>query len=226
MTRLSRRQFLATSAAVAATGIEGIVAARRAPAYAQGTRLHLLQWSHFVPAADVLFESPGQGVRQAGRRRGRDRADQPERSADARDRGDPERGGTGHHHPRQQPRAPLRVVAGRRQRRGRGDRRASRAAGTSTPRSTACAGGRWIGVPQFIISWAITYREDWLKEAGFEYPKTWDDFRKVGRAHEGQGQALRPGLRSQHQRPQQLVLPDAVDVGRRRRSPPTAARWC
>ena len=42
------------------------------------------------------------------------------------------------------------------------------------------AGGRWIGVPQFIISWAITYREDWLKEAGFEYPKTWDDFRKVG----------------------------------------------
>ena len=51
--RLSRRQFLAASAAVGVTGIEGIVAARRAPAFAQGTRLHLLQWSHFVPAADV-----------------------------------------------------------------------------------------------------------------------------------------------------------------------------
>ena len=54
---LSRRQFLAASAAVGVAGIEGIVAARRAPAYAQGTRLHLLQWSHFVPAADTLFET-------------------------------------------------------------------------------------------------------------------------------------------------------------------------
>ena len=68
MTRLSRRQFLATSAVVAAaTGIEGIVAARRAPAFAQGTRLHLLQWSHFVPAADVMFESQAKEFgKQAG----------------------------------------------------------------------------------------------------------------------------------------------------------------
>ena len=49
------------------------------------------------------------------------------------------------------------------------------------------ASGHWIGVPQFIISWAITYREDWLKDAGFEYPKTWDDFRKVGRALKAKG---------------------------------------
>ena len=49
------------------------------------------------------------------------------------------------------------------------------------------ASGHWIGVPQFVISWAITYREDWLKEAGFEYPKTWDDFRKVGRAMKAKG---------------------------------------
>ena len=55
MSALSRRHFLALSAAAA--GIEGIVAARRAPAFAQGTRLHLLQWSHFVPAADTLFEA-------------------------------------------------------------------------------------------------------------------------------------------------------------------------
>src|SRR5256885_13182057 len=47
--------------------------------------------------------------------------------------------------------------------------------------------GRWIGVPQFIVSWAVTYREDWFKEAGFEYPKTWDEFRKVGRAFKTKG---------------------------------------
>ena len=54
---VSRRRFLALSAGAAASGVEGIVAARRAPAYAQGTRLHLLQWSHFIPAADTLFEA-------------------------------------------------------------------------------------------------------------------------------------------------------------------------
>jgi hypothetical protein len=51
---LSRRRLLAPSAA---GGLEGILTARRAPAFAQGTRLHLLQWSHFIPAADTLFDA-------------------------------------------------------------------------------------------------------------------------------------------------------------------------
>ena len=54
-------------------------------------------------------------------------------------------------------------------------------------KSNCLAGGHWVGVPYFIISWAVTYREDWLREAGFEYPKTWDDFRKVGRAMKAKG---------------------------------------
>jgi multiple sugar transport system substrate-binding protein len=49
------------------------------------------------------------------------------------------------------------------------------------------AGGRWIGVPQFIISWAITYREDWFKEHGLKYPETWDEFRAAGRALKAKG---------------------------------------
>src|SRR5262245_6435558 len=65
MTHVSRRQLLAASAAVGVVGIEGLVAARRAPA--QGTRLHLLQWSHFVPAADTLFETQAKEFgKQAG----------------------------------------------------------------------------------------------------------------------------------------------------------------
>ena len=45
---LNRRQFIAVSgavAAVASTGIEGILSARRAPAYAQGTKLHIVRLS-------------------------------------------------------------------------------------------------------------------------------------------------------------------------------------
>src|SRR5216117_3817755 len=54
--RLNRRQFITatcTTAAVAMTGIEGIVAARRAPAYAQGTKLHWVRWVDFIPESDV-----------------------------------------------------------------------------------------------------------------------------------------------------------------------------
>src|SRR5438128_7366940 len=52
---VTRRRFIAGSAAVgiAATGIEGILAARRAPAFAQGTRLNILRGVDFIPACDV-----------------------------------------------------------------------------------------------------------------------------------------------------------------------------
>src|SRR5262245_42054498 len=51
---IHRRTFLHTVGVAAATaGLEGIVAARRAPAFAQGTKLHLLQWVDFIPEGDV-----------------------------------------------------------------------------------------------------------------------------------------------------------------------------
>ncbi len=60
---VSRRTFLAGSAAAgvaAAAGLEGILAARRAPAFAQGTRLNIVRWVDFIPACDVELK------RQAG----------------------------------------------------------------------------------------------------------------------------------------------------------------
>jgi hypothetical protein len=49
-----RRAFLAgTAALAAATGLEGILAARRAPAFAQGTKRHIVRWVDFIPEADV-----------------------------------------------------------------------------------------------------------------------------------------------------------------------------
>src|SRR6266704_3317551 len=44
---MERRSFLKL------TGIAGIVAAHRAPAFAQGTKLHLVRWVDFIPEADV-----------------------------------------------------------------------------------------------------------------------------------------------------------------------------
>jgi len=55
--RDDRRQFLKTGLAastmVGAAGLEGILATRRAPAFAQTTKIHLLQWVDFIPEGDV-----------------------------------------------------------------------------------------------------------------------------------------------------------------------------
>src|SRR5881409_4188695 len=44
---MERRSFLKL------TGIAGILAAHRAPAFAQGTKLHIVRWVDFIPEADV-----------------------------------------------------------------------------------------------------------------------------------------------------------------------------
>ncbi len=54
---MNRRTFLKVGgvlgAASASGGLEGILAARRAPAYAQTTKLHVLHWVDFIPEGDV-----------------------------------------------------------------------------------------------------------------------------------------------------------------------------
>ena len=60
MRRVTRRRLLQVSGAAAAaqtSGIAAILAAGRAPAYAQQTTLHWLRWNDFVPASDQLLRS-------------------------------------------------------------------------------------------------------------------------------------------------------------------------
>jgi hypothetical protein len=59
---MNRRRFIAGSSALSA-----MLAARHAPALAQGTRIHVLQGAHFVPAADQLF---GQQAKEFGKQAG------------------------------------------------------------------------------------------------------------------------------------------------------------
>ena len=59
MARVTRRKFLKASGAGALAaktgGMAGILAAGRAPAYAQTTTVHWLRWNDFVPASDQLL---------------------------------------------------------------------------------------------------------------------------------------------------------------------------
>ena len=60
---VTRRSLLkggAVAGVAAAAGLEGILAAQRAPAWGQGTRLSIVRWVDFIPACDVELK------RQAG----------------------------------------------------------------------------------------------------------------------------------------------------------------
>src|SRR5256885_9714439 len=48
---MNRRKFL-VGAAAGAAGLESILATGRAPAFAQGTKVHLVRWNDFIPACD------------------------------------------------------------------------------------------------------------------------------------------------------------------------------
>src|SRR5262245_25025296 len=61
MARVNRRSFLKLSGGgvVAATtgGMAGILASGRPPAYAQGSTVHWLRWTAFVPASDQVLRN-------------------------------------------------------------------------------------------------------------------------------------------------------------------------
>src|SRR5262245_43867219 len=60
---MNRRDFLKETGIVGGVAVAGVgemLGARRAPAFAQGTRLHVLRWVDFIPACDVELK------RQAG----------------------------------------------------------------------------------------------------------------------------------------------------------------
>src|SRR5579884_512256 len=52
MERINRRRMLQLSGG----GIAAILASGRAPAFAQGTTVHWVRWSDFVPASDQLLK--------------------------------------------------------------------------------------------------------------------------------------------------------------------------
>src|ERR1700731_1911707 len=59
--RVTRRRLLQLSSAGAVAaqtgGVAAILASGRAPAYAQGTAVHWLRWSDFVPASDQVLKT-------------------------------------------------------------------------------------------------------------------------------------------------------------------------
>ena len=179
---LNRRQFLKVSAATAAVaggGIEGILASRQAPAYAQGTKLHWVRWVDFIAESDVELKRQ---MPEASKALGAEVVLETINANDLQPRITAAiQSGSGadifnfqYNWPHLYQNAVVDVsdVAAA---------VAKAEGGFYDVWAPSCqVNGKWMAVPHSIVGNAIAYRKSWLKEAGASsYPKTWDETRKL-----------------------------------------------
>jgi multiple sugar transport system substrate-binding protein len=215
MDQVNRRQFLKISgtAAVGATGIDAILAERRAPAFAQGTKLHIVRWNDFIPEADVELK------RQAPEASKALGAEVTFEFINANDL---------------QPRITAAVQSGS----GAdivqmlwnwphlyqnalvdvGDvaEPIGKAQGGFYDifNSTAKVGGKWLSVPHGVGANAIAYRRSWFNEIGVkEFPKTWDEYREVGKKLKAKGKPVGQALGHSFGDPPTFAYPLLWDFG-------------
>ena len=194
---LNRRQFLkvtGAAAAVASTGIEGILLGGRAPAYAQGTRLHIVRWNDFIAEADVVLRRQ---AAEASKVLGAEIVFEFINVGDL------------------QPRITAAVQSG-----SGADitlllwnwahlyanalvdvsdvaEPIGKAQGGfyDVFSATAKVGGKWLAVPHGVGGFFPNYRRSWHEEIGVkEFPQTWDAWREVGKKLKAKGRPVGQSL--------------------------------
>jgi len=213
---MNRRHFIkvsGTAAAVLTTGIEGIVAARRAPAWAQGTKLHIVRWVDFIPEADVELK------RQAPEASKALGAEVTFEFINANDL---------------QPRITAAIQSGSgadiiqmlwnwAQLYANGLVDVSDVADPigkaqggfyEVFEASARVGSRWLAVPHAVIGNAVAYRRSWFNEIGSkEFPKTWDEYREVGKKLKAKGKPVGQALGHSFGDPPTFAYPFLWDFG-------------
>ncbi len=182
-TTVDRRTFLMTSAAAgltAAAGIEGILAAHRAPAFAQGTKVHLLQWVDFVPEGDVELKRQ---CAEASKVFGAEVVAETINANDLQARITASiQSGAGPdiihmlHNWAHLYQSALMDVSDLAEWKGKDQ-------GPYYGQSDAAArdGKRWLALPYGIVGLQIAYRKSWFDEVGqTSWPKTLEEYRQVG----------------------------------------------
>jgi len=183
---LDRRTFLTLGGAVGLAsslgGIEGILLSRRAPAFAQGTTLHMVRWNDFIPEADVeLKRQMGEASKALGANITLETINandlQPRLTAAIQSGSGADIFMLQYNWPHLYQNALVDVsdVA----------EAVAKAEGgfydVYTPSTRV--DGRWMAMPHSIIGNAVAYRKSWFKEAGASgFPKTWEELRKISAA--------------------------------------------
>src|SRR5438477_10252449 len=178
MSRIKRRSVVklaGSAAAVASTGMAGILATGRTPAFAQQKTVHWLKWVDFVPATDQMFnkEMMPAAEKALGMKikletvNGNDL--QPRITAGIQSGAGPDLVMLFNNHP-QLYAASLVDMSDVAEAVGKAD-------GGYYPlvKSNSNDGKNWISMPWTIVGGMIAYRKSWFEEIGSpEFPDTWD----------------------------------------------------
>jgi len=187
MSRIDRRRFVQLSGAGALAagtgGLAGILASGRAPAYAQGTTVHWVRWSDFVPTSDQLLK--GKITQECQKALGIKLNLETINANDIQARVTAAvQSGTGpdiimalNNWP-QLYAASLADVGDVAEEIGK-----EQGGYYDICKVVATVGGKWIGVPWCVGGGLIAYRKSWLAEVGFDgkFPGTWDEYRAAGK---------------------------------------------
>jgi multiple sugar transport system substrate-binding protein len=200
MARIDRRSLLKLSGAgaLAASGsIAAILASGRAPAYAQGTELHWLRWTDFIPASDQLLKE--QIVPQCAKGLGIklnietvNANDIQKRITAAMQEGaGPDIFYMIGNWPQLYIRS-LSDVTDLAEEIGNAQGGYYDVSGL-----VANYGTRWIGVPWNVVGVLVTYRKSWFAEIGYsdgKFPQTWEEYREAGKKLKTKGRPFGQSL--------------------------------
>src|SRR6516164_6420343 len=198
MARIDRRRLLRLSGAGAITattagGVAAILASGRAPAYAQGTTLHWLRWSDFVPASDQLLRNQivPQGDKALGIKINLEMIDANSIQARITSSIQSGSGADIFYVIGNWPQLYVESLADVSD--------IAEAIGEAqggfydASRLVATVGGKWIGMPWSIGGGLVTYRKSWFTEIGYsdgKFPETWDAWRDAGKKLKATGRPI------------------------------------
>jgi len=197
MIRIDRRRLLKLSGAGAVAagtgGLAGILASGRAPAYAQGTSVHWLRWSDFVPASDQLLRTKilPEGEKALGLKLNFEMVNANDIQARVTSA---IQSGSGpdiilalNNWPQLYIES-LADVSDVAEEIGK-----SQGGFYDISKAVATVGGKWIGVPWATGGGLVTYRKSWFEEIGYsggKFPDTWDALRDAGKKLKAKGRPL------------------------------------
>lgn len=195
--RINRRKFLKLTGGGAVAkigGIAAVLAAGRAPAYAQATAVHWLRWSDPVPAADQLLRGMLPEAEKAlgikvnlERVRGNDLQSRLTSSIQSGTGADITQLFNNHPHLYAASVVDCSDVA---------EEIGTAQGGYYTSAKGNCHdGARWLGVPMATIGVLTAYRKSWFEEIGVAtYPDTWDGVRAAGKKLKEAGRPIGQSL--------------------------------
>ena len=198
MARIDRRRLLRLSGAGAITattagGVAAILASGRAPAYAQGTTLHWLRWSDFVPASDQLLRNQivPQGDKALGIKINLETINANDIQARITAAIQSGSGADIFYVIGNWPQLYIESVSDVSD--------VAEAIGEAqggfydVSRLVANDGKKWIGMPWTTGGGLVTYRKSWFAEIGYsdgKFPDTWDTLRDAGKKLKAKGRPL------------------------------------